>query len=175
VVTALGAWIDVRTGHIPNWLTLGSIALAPIVHGGAVLASGGSTRSAWVSLVLSVGGAVACAFLPAALYTRNAIGGGDVKLFAAVGALCHPLLGLRAQLYSFAFGGLYAVAIAVSRKRLRGVLVNVTSLATFRAGASSGGAACATNGMMAVRFGPAIFAGTAASFWLAESGRWIFP
>jgi len=175
VVTAWGAWTDLRTGHIPNWLTVGSIALAPLLHGGAALAAGESARSALLSLALSMGGAFACALLPAGLYARNALGGGDVKLFAAVGALCHPLLGLRAELYSFALGGLYAVAIAVARKRWRSVLANLTSLATFRVDSSGQGPVLETSGMMAVRFGPAIFAGTAASIWLGESGQWISP
>ena len=173
VVTAWGAWIDVRTGHIPNWLTVGSIALAPLLHGGASLAGGGDVRSALISLALSVGGAAACALLPAGLYVRNAIGGGDVKLFAAVGALCHPLLGLRAELYSFAFGGLYALAIAGTRSRLQSVLVNVVALVKLRRASSVPAPEPST--MMAVRFGPAIFAGTAASIWIAESGRWISP
>jgi prepilin peptidase CpaA len=174
VVTALGAWIDLRTGHIPNWLTVGTIALAPLLHAGAALAGGGSLRAAVVSLTLSVGGAIVCALLPAGLYARNAIGGGDVKLFAAVGALCHPLLGLRAELYSFAFGGLYALVIAGSRRRLGGVLVNVTRLLPFRLGSAQREEPPAGS-MMAVRFGPAIFAGTVASIYVAESGRWILP
>ena len=173
VVTALGAWIDLRTGHIPNWLTVGTIALAPLLHAGAALASGGTVRAAMVSLTLSVVGAIACALLPAGLYMRNAIGGGDVKLFAAVGALCHPLLGLRAELYSFAFGGLYALAIAGSRQRLGSVLVNLTKLVTFRFDCSQREVPTASS-MMAVRFGPAIFVGTVTSIWVAESGRWIW-
>jgi prepilin peptidase CpaA len=173
VVTAWGAFIDLRTGHIPNWLTVGSIALAPLLHGGAALSAGGDVRGALIALTLSVGGAAACALLPAGLYVRNAIGGGDVKLFAAVGALCHPLLGLRAELYSFAFGGLYALVIAGTHRRLQSVLVNVLSL--IKPSWVSSAPAPQPSTMMAVRFGPVIFAGTATSMWIAESGRWISP
>jgi prepilin peptidase CpaA len=170
VVTALGAWLDVRTGHIPNWLTMGTIALAPLLHGATELARGGTVRAALIALVFSVGGAAVCAVFPAGLHARDAIGGGDVKLFAAVGALCHPLLALRAELYSFAFGGVYALAVACGRQRLRGVLANVATLVTSGRGSSREASAPAPTGMIAVRFGPAIFAGTVASIWL-ESGR----
>jgi prepilin peptidase CpaA len=169
VVTAVGAWLDLRTGHIPNWLTVGSIAFAPLLHGAAALADGGTVRSALLSLGLSLGGAVVCMLLPASLYARQAIGGGDVKLFGAVGALCHPLLGMRAELFSFAFGGLYALAICVSRNRLRSVFLNVASL--LLPWRRSSEQALASSSMIAVRFGPAIFVGTAASIWLAESAR----
>jgi prepilin peptidase CpaA len=170
VVTALGAWLDVRTGHIPNWLTIGTIALTPLLHGGVQLVGGGGARAALTALLLSVGGAAVCVVFPAGLHARDAIGGGDVKLFAAVGALCHPLLGLRAELYSFAFGGVYALAIACAHQRLRRVLANVASLATSGRGASPQTSTPAPTSMIAVRFGPAIFAGTVASI-LLESGR----
>ena len=173
LVTAWGAFLDVRTGHIPNWLTLGTIAVAPLVHGAARLAEGGSFRSALLSLALSLAGAVACSLLPAVLYAREAIGGGDVKLFAAVGALCHPMLGLRAELYGFALGGLYAIAIGFSHQRRRDIFINVLSLLTPWRGASR--RVTSPDSMMAVRFGPAIFAGTAVSIWVTESGRWISP
>src|SRR6185503_12554073 len=108
----------------------------------------------------------ACALLPAGLYMRNAIGGGDVKLFAAVGALCHPLLGLRAELYSFAFGGLYALAIAGARGCLPSVLLNVVALVKPTGALSVPAPPPST--LTAVRFGPVIFVGTAASMWMAE-------
>jgi prepilin peptidase CpaA len=173
MVTAWGAWIDLRTGHIPNWLTMGSIALAPVLHGAAAFAAGENVRSALFSSALSLVGAAICALLPAGLYARNAMGGGDVKLLAAVGAICHPLLGMRAELYSFAFGGLYAIAIALTHRRLRTVIANVTALLVPTRRRSADGPS--SSSMLAVRFGPAIFAGTAVSIALSESGRWISP
>jgi prepilin peptidase CpaA len=184
LVTAFGAWIDLRTGHIPNWLTIGSIALGPILHAAAALASGRTIHAALFSLAFSAAGAAVCALLPAALYARHALGGGDVKLFAAVGALCGPLLGLRAELYSFALGGLYALAIAASHRRLHGVARNLIHLVTLRSAGSqpcpvsgteenAGELSCAPSPMMAVRFGPAIFAGTVVSIWVVEGERWL--
>jgi prepilin peptidase CpaA len=173
LVTGWGAWFDVRTGHIPNGLTLGTIAAAPLVHGAAELAGGGGLRSALLSFALSIAGALACALLPAALYARHAIGGGDVKLFAAVGALCHPMLGLRAELYGFALGGLYAIAIVFARRRGQSTFINVLSLLT--PGSDASRRMTQSGSMMAVRFGPAIFAGTALSIWVTERGRWLSP
>jgi Flp pilus assembly protein protease CpaA len=72
---ALAALIDVRERRIPNWMTGGVVALYPLY----VLAS--PTPIAWLP-ALAVAGAV---FLTGfALFARQLIGGGDVKLIAAM-------------------------------------------------------------------------------------------
>lgn len=68
-------------------------------------------RSALLGFVL--GGLV---MLPG--YLWGGTGGGDVKLFAAIGAFLGPDPVVRVFLYSAVAGGLLAVAIAVSRGRL---------------------------------------------------------
>ena len=45
-------------------------------------------------------GAAVCAAVPLALWRAQAIGGGDVKLFAALGALLQTLVGVEAQFYA---------------------------------------------------------------------------
>jgi len=90
-VSLVAAITDARTGRIPNWLT-GSAAILGIV----MCSTLGGIRSAGVSLLgLLLGVAV-----PAILYGGSqgrAIGGGDVKLFAALGALLGPTVGLETQ------------------------------------------------------------------------------
>ncbi len=64
------AWIDTRTHCIPDWLCL-SVALTAILH------------FRGVDAVLGLG--VAILFIVVALPTENGIGGGDIKLVAALG------------------------------------------------------------------------------------------
>jgi prepilin peptidase CpaA len=49
----------------------------------------------------------------------GATGAGDVKLFAAAGALLGPATTVQAFLYTAVIGGVLAVAIAIRRRRLR--------------------------------------------------------
>jgi prepilin peptidase CpaA len=49
----------------------------------------------------------------------GATGAGDVKLFAAAGALLGPATTVQAFLYTAIVGGILAVAIAIRRRRLR--------------------------------------------------------
>jgi prepilin peptidase CpaA len=52
----------------------------------------------------------------------GATGAGDVKLFAAAGALLGPATTVQAFLYTAVVGGVLAVAIAIRRRRLRQTL-----------------------------------------------------
>ena len=96
----VAAVIDWRTGHIPNALTFGALAAAILAHVGHGAFTGG------FSFALQEGGfallgAVLCGIIPAFLYWKGGLGGGDVKLFAALGALTFSMAGLEAQTYAF--------------------------------------------------------------------------
>ncbi len=73
---------DVRARRIANWLSF-SLLIAGIVS--AAMGTGG------VSLAASIGGALAGFAIPFVLFAIGALGGGDVKLLAAVGAWVGPL------------------------------------------------------------------------------------
>lgn len=117
LVAFVGAIIDFKTGHIPNALTLGALVAALIAH---------VAYGAWMdgaSGALSEGGRalfgmVACAAVPLLMYAKGGMGGGDVKLFAAIGALALPLAGLEAQTYTF----VAALLIAPARLAYDGTL-----------------------------------------------------
>jgi prepilin peptidase CpaA len=113
VLSSLAAIADARTGLIPNWFTLPTLATAPLVHG---LIQGPG------ALGFSIAGAIVCGLVPLSLFGLHAIGGGDVKLFAALGALWGVRLGLEAQLLSYMLGALHALCLLAFRGTLLATL-----------------------------------------------------
>jgi len=95
--TAVAAVTDARTGLIPNWLTLPSLLGALLIHG----LIGGPGALGWATL-----SGFSCGLVPLVLFRAGAIGGGDVKLFAVLGALVGVHSGLEVQMTS------YGIAIA---------------------------------------------------------------
>jgi prepilin peptidase CpaA len=152
-IAAVSAVSDARTGRIPNLLTLPSAALALGVH-----ALMGAT-----ALVSSVLGLCLAGLVPLALFYMSggrAIGGGDVKLFAALGAWAGPAAGLRLELSAFVLLAAFALVRLAFRGELLRVLVRSALLfarpllpRAFRAHAT-------LTPLTEVRMGPAIFAGT---------------
>lgn len=102
-VGLVAAVTDLSSGRIPNKLTLTAILVGWIGHG---------CTNGVVGLLQSLSGAVACAAIPAVVYRisqGHGIGGGDIKLFAALGALLGPTQGLEAELSAFLLIGAYAM------------------------------------------------------------------
>ncbi len=125
-VSAVAAIHDLRTGHIPNWLTLGSLSVAVLAHG-VLGASDAGFSGLGHGLGTAVFGALACAAIPGLVFLRGGIGGGDVKLFAALGALCSAYQGFVAQSYSFVIALLLAPAyLAYEGKLLRTIANAIT-------------------------------------------------
>lgn len=111
---------------------------APLAHGLAAA----SFRAGLDSVL----GALACAAVPAILFRQDAIGGGDVKLLAAIGALLGARLGLEAEMWAFLCSLPFLVAIL--RRQRQGKAPTVSEL----------------------RFGPAVFVGVA----LALARQFVF-
>jgi len=118
-VAAIAAWTDSRSGQIPNWLTFGAAAIGVVAHAFFGWKLGDGWRSAVGEGGRSLGGLLVCSAVPGFMYGRGAIGGGDVKLFAALGALCLPMAGLEVETYSF----VAAALIAPAKLAYQGVLL----------------------------------------------------
>jgi len=123
IATAIAAATDARTGRIPNWLTLSLI----VVGVGLRAASRGAA-----GLLLALTGLTICGALPWLLHRGTqgkAIGGGDVKLFAGLGAVAGPFVGLEIQLSAFLLLGVFALIQLALRGQLFRVLRNSLFLA----------------------------------------------
>jgi prepilin peptidase CpaA len=119
LLTALAGLSDARSGMIPNHLTLPVLVLGPLVH--AVL--GGAD-----AIMAAVGSALLCGAAPLVLFARGAIGGGDVKLFAAVGAIGGAHVGLELQFGSYVIGLMYALLLLARRGELQATCVRAGAL-----------------------------------------------
>lgn len=121
-IAATAALCDWRRGEIPNWLTLPVLLLAPASYG---LAFG--IEHALHSLVAAfLGGLV-----PYLLFRSGAMGGGDVKLFGALGAVLgfDLLLGVEIQLAAFVAALVVAGAALAWRGALTSTLKNALVVA----------------------------------------------
>ncbi len=110
---------DWRTGRIPNWLTLPPLVAAPAAH---FLLSGVA------GLAHSVLAIIACGLVPYLLFRKNAIGGGDVKLLAALGGVAGIGIGVEGQLFGFVVAAAYAIARLAWERKLWTLLRNAARL-----------------------------------------------
>lgn len=165
LLSALAAVFDWRSGHIPNWLTLGGLCGAVLIHAvNACLLQGIAALPA--ALGSAALGALLCALGPALMFWLGGMGGGDVKLFAAIGAFGPPLVGLEAQSYSFIIALLLAPAYLAYQGRLLQTLGNTLALLANPFRRKERRRPMPDELMSWMRLGPAIFLGTLTTFVL---------
>lgn len=106
VLLSLATITDLRTHRIPNVLSLGGLAIALVLQ---------VTKGGTDGLLAGLGGmAIGLAlFLP--FYMLRAMGAGDVKMMAAVGAFLGPKLALASVAATLMCGTLLAIAYIASR------------------------------------------------------------
>lgn len=143
------ALVDLRTGRIPNALTVSMAA------SGVTLAAIGASG---ISIAASATGFVMGLLVMLPGHLLGATGAGDVKLVAAVGAVVGPANVLMAFLFTALAGGLIAVAVAMHRGRF-GVTVAGAGRIVTSPGAVREHAA-ARDGGSRFAYGPAIAVGT---------------
>ena len=116
-VAVIAAIYDVRTYKIPNWLTLGAIVFGFLLSFTGYGAPGGIIGSLKGFLL---GGLVLMPF-----FMIGAMGGGDVKLAAAFGAIGGSLLAINMLLVGSLAGGVMALAVLLRTKGARGAIKSV--------------------------------------------------
>jgi prepilin peptidase CpaA len=122
--TCAAAAIDLRTRRIPNAFTM------PLAASGVLLAAAG-WGTVGVGAALAGWGVGLLLMLPG--YLIGATGGGDVKLFAAVGAFLGPSLMVAALVHTAIAGAELAQAVAAMRGRVAET-INGTSLLVMTGG-----------------------------------------
>lgn len=156
---AVAAWTDFRRGEIPNWLTFGVFGVG-VATSAAMAARSFDPMSVALAVLGALGGGLACAVLPFVMWRAGAMGGGDLKLFIGLGALCHAAMGLDIELSSFVAGSLLAPFQLALRGQLkvtaRRIGVLVANLALPRAHRRE----LPPSEMTWFRFGPAILLAT---------------
>jgi len=123
LVASTGAVCDVRSSRIPNWLTYSSLAAALTLR---FVAPG------WAGLKGGLVGVLVAGGIFLILFFVGAMGGGDLKLMASVGAWVgsgHVMTILLAS--AFAGGFLALVHVAFGRQG-RQTLWNLLELIRFR-------------------------------------------
>ena len=128
VVVFIAAMTDLKSRKIPNSLTLAGVLAGLASH---ALVSGTS------GLATSAEGMLVGFGVYFALYCLRAMGAGDVKLMAAVGAIVGPEGWIAVFLASAIAGGVLALGLLIVKKRLHTTLWNtaflVNELLHFRA------------------------------------------
>lgn len=127
-IVTVAAAFDLRSRRVPNWL-----AVTGLLAGLGFNAVGGGV-SGFVGAAAGFGLAFAIYF---GLYLLHAMGAGDVKLMAAVGAITGPRWWLIIFLATSLVGAILAILLALSKGRLKSTLFNTgfiaRELASFRA------------------------------------------
>jgi prepilin peptidase CpaA len=112
---------DLRTRRIPNVLTFGAAAAAV-------------AASAWMNGMAGVEASVAGWLIGLALwfplFVLRGMGGGDVKLLAAIGAWLGPALAFFIALYAAIAGAVLALGLVLAHRCTRQTLDNIKLLLT---------------------------------------------
>jgi len=170
-LTAIAAWFDVRKGEIPNWLSLPPLVLAPIAHVVYLSALGAPREVALTEGAYSLGGALLTGFVPFILFRQSAIGGGDVKLLAALGAILKPGIGMEAEMYAFLLATLIAPARLAYHGKLLATLKNAGTITMNFFRSKDKKKPVEAEALSWFKMGPTILAGTVVAAFL----HWVTP
>jgi prepilin peptidase CpaA len=119
LAATLAALLDARSRRIPNWLTGGTVVAGLLIH----TWQGGSS-----GIVVSLAGAALGFAILIPLYALHAMGAGDVKLLAGIGAIVGPQLLLPIALYALIAGGFMSALVLARTGRLAIVVHQIAVL-----------------------------------------------
>ncbi len=131
LVLIIAAITDLRTGKVFNWLTYPSILLGILLSVVLSMTVEGGVGTAAGFEATMVGFGVA--FLPFVLIkAMGGMGGGDVKLMGAVGAIgADWRLSISAMFYALIVGAVLALIVMVFRRRTKATVSNLVSAAAM--------------------------------------------
>lgn len=108
-VASLAAVLDLRSRRIPNWLVLLACGAGVAVN---------VWRLGLAGLLVALSGAALGLLLLLPFYVLRAIGAGDVKLLAGLGALVGPHALVSVAIYAAVAGGVISAVMLARRRRL---------------------------------------------------------
>lgn len=162
-VSAIAAWYDWRTGEIPDRVTLVPLGVAPLAHFASPLLDGKPLLTAAETMGFSIFGAILCGVVPLLVWKMSqghGMGGGDIKLLAALGAILRPLVGIEAEFCAILASLLIALAGLAYEGRLLRSISNTVALGLNPLLPSHRRRQISPDMLTRTRFGPAIFVGT---------------
>jgi prepilin peptidase CpaA len=167
-------WSDLRTRRIPNRLVLcgalAGLALQVLLPAGAGLYG---TPFGALGLVAGLAGLAAGLALLLPMHLLGALGAGDVKLLAMIGAFLGPQQVLGAALLTLLAGGVLGLAVALYCGQLRLVASNIAAMLLqllHRGAGARLGPAPATTGQLP--YAIAIATGTILQLLLSAHTTW---
>ena len=109
-VASAAAALDLKFRKIPNWLTLGAVVLGVALQVARFGANG---------LLVALAGAGLGLLILLPFYVLRAMGAGDVKLLAAIGALVGPQALISVVIYAALVGGVISLVVLARQRRLQ--------------------------------------------------------
>ena len=119
VLVVIAAFLDLRGRRIPNWLTLPAVVAGIGIN---------TWQSGWTGLKASLLGLLLAFAVYGGLFALRAMGGGDVKLMAAVGAFAGPEHWLWIFAITAVAGGLFALVTLATRGGFDRAMANVAMI-----------------------------------------------
>ena len=121
IVTAIAAVTDLHSRIIPNWLVVTGLALGFGLN---------TYLYGWAGLLAAFLGFGLALALYIPLFLLRAMGGGDVKLMAAVGALAGPKDWFTIFVLASLLGGVFALALLFLRHSMGSTFKNIWHILT---------------------------------------------
>jgi prepilin peptidase CpaA len=123
LVASLGGVSDLRSARIPNWLTYSGLLMALGLRFGVL---------GWSGLKNGAAGMLVAGVIFFVFFVIGAMGGGDVKLMASVGAWAGSERVIAILLAAALAGGFLAIFYMLFRQGVRTTLRNLLELVRFR-------------------------------------------
>ncbi|MDR4496216.1 MAG: prepilin peptidase [Nitrospirales bacterium] len=110
IALVLAAYIDVREGRIPNWLTFSLAGFGTVVN---------TADQGWAGFLNSIEGVSLGILCLIFFYIKGGMGAGDVKLLGAIGGVMGPYLVVYVFGFAAILGGLYSLVMLMAQGGFR--------------------------------------------------------
>lgn len=131
ILLLIATWQDIRHYRIPNILVFSGTAIGILLHTALPHEMGG------IGILSSLGGLGVGLVILLPLYMLRAMGAGDIKLMATIGAFVGPSSMLIITIYVLLAGGILALSVALLRGRFSKLIDNLKFMLFLRLAGTS--------------------------------------